>query len=368
MTRPELHLVVPGPLEQRTGGSIYDARMAEGLRARGWMVEVHELDGEFPMADARARASLADTLGRLPDGGRVVVDHLALGGSPDVMRAHGSRVDVVALVHLLLADDPGLEAVQRDRVRELEREALAACAGVIVTSPFTAARVQDLGVDPAVTRTVPPGTDLARLATGAGRGAPPQLLCVASVTPGKGQDVLVRALASLADVPWSCVCAGSLTRSPAYAEAVQASVRDVGLSARIAFPGECDADTIDGLYAASSVFVLPSRYEAYGMALTEAMARGLPIVTTDAGAIPHTVPAGTGILAPPGDEEALARALRFLLVDARDEPGSARTRRAEIGAAARRHASGLPTWDQAADAFAGAVAELMTAGRPKATA
>ena len=358
MTGPELHLIVPGSLDQRTGGYIYDTRMVEGLRRRGWDVVVHSVADESPIGAARAPASLAETLRRLPDGVRVVVDGLAMGGSPDVVRAHGSRLTVLALIHLVLADEMGVAASQRDRILRLEREALAASAGVIVTSPFTETRVLELGVDAMLIRTVPPGTDPAPLATGPGPAALAQLLCVASVTPNKGQDVLVRALTRLADVPWSCVCAGSLTRSPAFAQQVQTQARDAGLSDRIAFPGECDADTVDALYATSSIFVLPSYYEGYGMALAEAMARGLPVVSTNGGAIPHIVPSDAGILVQPGDDAAMASALRLLLVDALDEPHGAHARRARLAAAARRHAAGLPTWDQAVDCFAEAVCAL----------
>ena len=297
------------------------------------------------------RASLGATLRRIPDGVRVVIDGLAMAGLPDVVREHRTRLDVVALVHLLLADDPGLEPSQRARCIELEREALASSARVVVTSGFTAARLKDIGIPPAMISTVPPGTDPAPLATGPGSDAPPRLLCVASVTPGKGQDVLVRALVRLADIPWDCICAGSLTQSPAFAHRVQTMVHEAGLSGRISFAGACDGNIVDELYLTSSVFVLPSQYEGYGMALTEAMARGLPVVSTIGGAIPQTVPADAGILVPPGDDSALASALRPLLVDPLDEPHGARARRARLGAAARRHASRLPDWDQAVDAF-----------------
>jgi glycosyltransferase involved in cell wall biosynthesis len=358
VTAPELHFVVPGSLDQRTGGYLYDARMVDGLRRRGWAIAVHSLGAGAPKDGGHPRPSLDETLRRLPDGARVVIDGLAMGRSPDVVRAHRARLTVLALVHLPSADEPGLEPSRRAHLLKLELEALAASAGVITTSSFTAARVRDRGIDPASIRTVPPGTDRAPLARGEPPGTPPRLLCVASVTPGKGQDVLVGALSRLADVPWTCLCAGSLTRSPAYAERVLARVRVAELGERIAFLGECGQDDIEALYLASSIFVLPSFHESYGMALTEAMARGLPIVTTEAGAIPDTVPAGAGVLVPPGDEVALADALRLLLVDAPNEPHSARRRRAQLGTAARRHAAGLRDWERAVDEFAEAVSAL----------
>ena len=165
--------------------------------------------------------------------------------------------------------------------------------------------------------------------------------------------MLVPALARLGDIGWRCVCAGSLDRAPAYAATIAAAVRDAGLGNRVRLVGECAADALDRLYDGSSVFVLPSHYEGYGMVLTEALARGLPVVATTGGAIPHTVPAAAGILVPPGDDGALADALRALLT----EPSGAR-RRAEMGEAARRHSAGLPGWEQAAMCFAAATLAL----------
>ena len=363
MTCPELHFVVPGSLGQRTGGYIYDARMVDGLRRLGWQVVVHNLEGAFPDADALARASLAGTLAGLPDRARVVIDGLAMGGLPAPVQAHRGRVHILALVHLPLADETGLKPLQRDRFLELEQEALAACTGVLVTSEFTASRVAELGVPAARVRAVLPGTEPAQPANGPGSGEPPRLLCVASVTPRKGQDVLVRALARLREAPWSCVCAGSLARAPAYASAVQEQARQAGLAERIQFLGECDSSTVDNLYDSSSLFVLPSHYEAYGMVLTEAMARGLPVISTTGGAIPHTVPAGVGVLLPPGDDRALAEALDGFLSDSPSgSTKGASQRRAELAAAARRHATGLPDWEQAARAFAEATLELTPPG------
>src|SRR5205814_2296438 len=103
--------------------------------------------------------------------------------------------------------------------------------------------------------------------------------------------------------------------------------------------------------------VLPSYYEGYGMALTEALARGLPVVSTTGGAVPFTVPGAAGILLPPGDEAALADALGHLLA------GPAGTaRRAKLASAAREHALKLPSWDRAAGTFAKAVLELAPVG------
>ena len=359
MNPPRLHLVVPGPLDQQTGGYIYDARMAAGLRRRGWRVEVHSLEGRFPDADAAARASLAGVLGGLGDGSRVLVDGLALGGLPEPVAAHRGRLRILALVHHPVSDETGLPAEVCARLADRERRALAAVAGVIVTSSFTARGLGRFGVDAVRVQVARPGTDPAPPAAGPEPGEPPQLLSVASVVPRKGHDVLVRALARLRDLPWRCVCAGSLERAPDHVRRVRALVEEHGLAGRVLFAGECPRAALDRIYAASSLFVLASHYEGYGMVLTEALARGLPVVGTTGGAIPDTLPSDAALLAPPGDDRALAGAIGSLLgpdeaaADGGSEgpAGGGAARRAGLAAAARRHAAALPDWDAAVRTF-----------------
>ncbi len=350
MKPPCLHVVVPGAISQRTGGFIYDAQITSGLRDLGWRVIVNELEGRFPNADERATSSLHDALAALPAGTRAVLDGLAMGGLPDVVAEHARRLRLVALVHHALADETGLDTEVQVRFEGLERQALAACRGVIVTSAFTAERLARFGVAADRIRAVPPGVDPAPLARGVPAGAAPQLLCVGSVTPRKGQEILVKALASLRATDWRCVCAGSLTRAPSYADAVRRLVRDLGLSNRFDFPGECESGPLNALYDVSTVFVLPSFFEGFGMALTEALARGLPIISTTGGAIPFTVPADAAILVPPDDDAALAGAIGSVL----DDPSTL----CRLGDAGRRHAKTLPRWDTAARAFGDAVHAL----------
>ena len=351
--RPELYLVVPGSLARRTGGTIYDVRMAASLQQLGWRVNVRNLEGCFPDADAAARESLGRALSEAPSGARVMIDGLAMGALPDVVRAHGDRLRILALVHHPLADETGLSAKEQKRFAVLEQAALQACCGVVVTSEFTARRLRGLGVAAGKVRAVHPGTEPARLAAGPGTERPPRLLSVGSVIPRKGHDVLVDALSKLRHLPWSCVCVGSLSHAPEYAEAVTDQVADRELGKRIDLVGECDGDTLEAYYHGSSLFVLASHYEGFGMALREAVARGLPVVSTTGGAIPEAVPAEAAVLVCPGDAEALATALEHLL-----SGPEGLERRTGLAAAARRAAARLPGWDRAAGAFAEALLEL----------
>jgi len=350
VTAPDLHLIVPGTLEQRTGGYIYDATIVEGLRALGHDVRVHNLEGRFPDGDERARHALDAVLDATPEGALVVADGLAMGGLPEPIARHGRRLRIVALVHHALADEAGITPEEQARFFERERAALAASRGVIVTSPYTAARLGAYGVPPERIRAVLPGTEPARAATGPPEGEAPLLLCVATVTPRKGHDVLVQALDRVADLDWRCTCAGSLDRDRPWAESVLDAVSRYGLQDRIDFVGDHDAEGLDALYDGASLLALASRFEGYGMALAEALARGLPIVSTTGGAIPYTVPADAGVLVPPDDPVAFASGLRTLL----ESPST----RMAHAAAALRHGRALPDWEAAARAFARALEEL----------
>lgn len=357
MSGSPLHLVVPGPLDQRTGGYLYDTRIVEELRARGQAVRVHEVEGRFPDVDARSLAALDRVLSDIATGSVVVLDGLAMGAAPDIVRRHARRLRPVGLVHHPLADETGLDPSEQDRFEALERTALGHVRGVIVTSPYTARRLDDLDVDAGRIRAVLPGTDPAAPAEGTAEDEEPRLACVASVTPRKGHDVLVRALSKIDDLEWRCDCAGSLIRAPDFVERVRSAVERLGLVERIRFLGELETVAVDEVYRRATLFVLPSHYEGYGMAFAEALARGLPVVGTTGGAIPHTVPAEAGVLVDPGDADALADALRSLLEDGH--------RRAAMAEAARRHARGLPGWERQAAEFAGAAAELAGLDAPE---
>ena len=343
-----LDFIVPGDPAQRTGGYLYDAHIVTELRRLGWTVAVHGLPGRFPEADATARDALERTLATLPSGRLVVVDGLALGGLPEVAIRHGCRLRLVALVHHPLADERGLSLARRHCLLASERAALAAVGRVITTSPWTARRLADFGLQPSRVRTVEPG--VTPLALARADGEPPRLLCVGSVSPRKGQDLLVRALARLRDTPWHCDCIGSSTRDPDFAGAVAGLIHEAGLDDRIQLHGECDDARLRAAYAGADLFVLPSHYEGYGMVVTEAIAAGLPVLTTTGGALSETLPPGAGIAVPPDDVDALTEALAALIGD--------RARRHALREGARKARAALRDWPQAGAEFAAALSGM----------
>jgi glycosyltransferase involved in cell wall biosynthesis len=333
----------PGDPEWRTGGYIYNKHIIEGLRGLGRSVTLHRLGDSFPYPDAAAMAQAASVLHALPDGTLTVIDGLGFSVLPEQVAAEAARLRLVALIHHPLAFENGLSPTQRQALEASERQALTTARRVIVTSPGTARDVQDYGVEAERIGVVLPGTDPTPPAQGSGEAAP-VLLAVATLTPRKGYLDLVAALQRLAALPWRLVCAGSLERDAPHAAAVQAAIEQAGLADRIRVIGEIDEATLLQQYDRADLFVLPSHHEGYGMALAEASARGLPIVSTTGGAIPDTVPPGAGLLVPPGDIDALTGALRQLLTDP-----DQRLQLREAGLAARAR---LPGWPAQAAAFA----------------
>lgn len=314
MIHTPINFVVPGPLDQATGGYRYDARIVAGLRARGWQVDVAELDGRFPAPDAAAVHALDQALGTTPSGQIVIIDGLALCGLPDIIQRHSHRLAIVVLIHHALADEAGVETATGQSWLEPERRALASVANVITTSAYTANRLQELGLVASAPHVVVPGVD-PRSPAAPNPDPPVNLCCVASIIPRKNHAGLVDALAEIRDLDWCCRLAGSLEQSPETVSEVLDRVKRHTLEQRIRLDGELTANALDSIYRQSDLFILPSRFEGYGMVVTEALAYGLPLVTTTGGALRDTVPGQAALTVKPDDAEALAAALRRVLSD-----------------------------------------------------
>ena len=204
--------MVPGPLDQRTGGYLYDKRIVEGLRAEGRAVAVHELAGRFPLADRAARDGSRS--GARGGGGHGRIDGLALPAFAAL-----AMPPWVALVHHPLALETGLTAPEAAALDAIERRLVPLAARVIVTSQQTVADLASYPVPEERIGIVLPGTAPAPLARGSG-GPGHALLCVASLTPRKGHLVLVEALAGLVDLDWHLTCVGSPEHDPETAAAI----------------------------------------------------------------------------------------------------------------------------------------------------
>ncbi|WP_306369274.1 glycosyltransferase family 4 protein [Nocardiopsis sp. CC223A] len=326
--------VVPEPTAP-SGGHTYDLRLARALGLGRTQVP-----GSWPRPDADARAYLERLLAGLPDGSTVLLDGLVACGVPEVVLPRAGRLRIVVLVHLPLADETGLDPAEAADLQARERAVLRGAAAVIATG---AAAARDLAARHGLAgvAVAPPGVDPAPEAD---PGDGTRLLCVASPTPRKGHDLLFAALDRVRDLPWTCSCPGlSADGGGAWAARVRAAARSLG--DRVALPGPLTGTDLDTAYATADLLVLPTRAETYGMVVTEALARAVPVLATDVGGVPEALgrdPAGArpGLLVPPEDPGALARALRLWLTDP--------PLRERLRSSARRRRTDLTGWDETA--------------------
>ncbi|HAA45129.1 MAG: group 1 glycosyl transferase [Halomonas sp. 54_146] len=356
-----LSLIVAGDPAQRTGGYLYDAHIVSALREQGWEIDVIGLAGNFPDADATASSALAQALESLADHASVVIDGLAMGALPEVVANHSQRLDITALLHHPLGDELGLNEADQQRFHRSELAALAAVKRIIVTSHFTARRLPELAARygmplKANVTVVEPGVAQAPISPSADSpsedspAAEPEetlrLLCVATLTPRKGQDILVHALAGVERGRWRCDCFGA-ARDAAFTDSVQALIDKHQLGDWVTLHGECDSETLESAYRHAHALVLPSWYEGYGMVVTEALAHGLPVITTTGGALRDTLPAGAGLSVEPGDSQALQDALSRFCTDPE--------LRQQLRQGAIHARNALSDWQAAGAAFAGAL-------------
>ncbi len=341
--------LIPGDWNIPTGGYTYDRRMVQALRESGWQVDVHSLQGSWPHPAAADLEAAADLMASLPDHTLVVADGLAFGAMAEVVAPHAARLRWVALVHHPLHLETGLNDAARETLQRSEALALQLAHRVVVTSPATATDVTALGVPFERISVIEPGTDAAPMrATPAEHSGPVRLLCVATLTPRKGHHLLLQALANLTHLDWELHNVGSATRDPDTAAALHTLAAPLG--DRVFWHGEVDAQGLHAHYAAADVFVLASLHEGFGMVVTEALAHGLPVIASDAGALAQTLPRDAGLQVPAGTVPPLQAALADMLTDA--------ALRNRLAAGARAAGARLPGWPAQAARFANVLENL----------
>ncbi len=309
-----IEFLVPGDPEQNTGGYRYVRKLVEALNERSTKARVTGLPGRFPRPDDAALNALDQHLGAMPDGACVVLDGLAMGGLPEVVNKHQDRLQILALVHHPLADETGLSEADRDWFFDAEKRALTFVKGIVTTSRPTASRLAAYDVLAAGVRVAEPGvTRVASRASPQAASAEhrvPRLLCVAHLSPRKAQHQLIEALQSLKSIPWHCLLVGSDTRNAEYGECVRQLILEADLEGRIELTGELGETELADLYQQSDLFVFPSLYEGYGMVIDEALSAGLPVISSDGGALASTGARPGVVQYSAGDVRALAARIR----------------------------------------------------------
>ena len=339
MTDAAAYFLVPDGIdddERVSGGNVYDRRIGVALRVRGHeprMVRVSTGGGQ----------DVASALSALPRDAVVLIDGVLAVAASRALVAEAARLRIVVLAHMVASALPGIPDAARTARRE--REALHAARRVIATSEWTRSELVARALaEPDRMAVARPGTDPAPVATGSDSGA--RLLCVGAIAPHKGQDVLVRALAGMTDLPdWSCAIVGSLDADPDFAKQTAAAIRSAGLAGRIELLGVLTGRRLADAYHVADLVVAPSRAESYGMVVAEALARGIPVVAARVGGVPEAIAgSAAGILVPPDDPEALCAVLRRW----RKDPGW----RAALKAEAVRSRTVVRSWGEAAEIVA----------------
>ncbi|MCR1786602.1 glycosyltransferase family 4 protein [Nocardioides carbamazepini] len=311
-----VHFLVPDGIDDPrhpSGGNVYDRRLGAALADLGVPVHEHRVGAAGP----------GPLLARLPEGAVVLVDGL-IASTTDVLVAESCRLRVAVLLHM-----PGSGPA--------EPVVLRAVHAVVTTSAWARRWVLERQVPADRVQVAVPGADRGPVVTGSADGT--RLLCVGPVTPAKGYDDLLTALAEVRDLAWRCRCVGALDLTPSYVGRLRERARGLDLADRVELVGPLPPARLDAVRAVTDLVVAPSRRESYGMALAEGLARGLPAIATDVGGHPEALgPAAggslPGTLVPVGDPTAFARALREWLGDAvlRDRwRRAAATRRQGLG-------------------------------------
>lgn len=294
-----VHVLVPEGIDdprRPSGGNVYDRRLVAGLTALGRPVHQHRVGD----------TDLGGVLAGLPDGAVTLVDGL-VASTTDALVAESRRIRVAVLLHMP-GSGPAEPAVLR-------------AADAVVTTSAWARRwvVERLAVPAERVHVAVPGVDPGPVVAGSADGT--NLLCVGPLTPTKGYDDLLDALAEVRDLDWRCRWVGALDLLPSYVDGLRVRAAGLGVPDRIELVGPVSPAALEELRAGSDLVVAPSRRESYGMALAEGLARGLPAIATDVGGHPEALGAAgdgslPGRLVPAGDPSALAGALRDWLGDA----------------------------------------------------
>jgi len=286
-----LGFVIPGDLNAPTGGSRYDREVLTRFANHPINAHVLGVSSRYPFPTLEDRNKTATLLSTCPCD-LLLMDGLAFGAFSEIERAAMIK-PLIVLLHHPLADETGLSADIAQQFYELEKSNLRLAQMVIVTSQATKLRLinayevdedQIIVAEPAITR--PPFLAHQKRQS---QGDPCLMLAVGSISPRKNYSILIKALARIKTKrAWVLNIAGRCDDQQ-ETQKLKTLINELGLGSQINLLDTVSETVLQSLYQDSDFLLFPSLYEGYGMALTEALSYGLPVIAS------VNIPAATGL-------------------------------------------------------------------------
>lgn len=339
-----VHFIIPGNINELSGGYIYDKEIISALSSMGCEVILHQVLDDFPCPDERSLAHCRHVLKVIPDSATVVIDGLLAGTTGALIKEHAERLTIVSLIHLPRSVSAlNGEGINEDLLNS-EKTALHASQAIVVTSEFSRSSLLQPPYDCRKDKisVIEPGRHgtVRKISYGE---LPRRLLCVANIIQRKGYVTLLEALVNLTDIEWVLTCCGSAEYEPSYARHVMDMIRECGLEDRIIIKGPVSGKELDSEYLGADLFVFPTRYETYGMALTEAAGYGLPIVTSINPVTNKDLSLNAAVFFPPDEVITLREIMRELMTNP--------ARYTELCEGANMHVPATRSWTECAEIF-----------------
>jgi glycosyltransferase involved in cell wall biosynthesis len=306
-----LGLIIYGSLNTLTGGYIYDKILVQYLQRKGHQVDIISLPRRNygrHLIDNCPRKIWSDLAAIKYD--ILLQDEL---NHPSLFRANhrlqkNINYPIVAIVHQVLCRQPRSRLLNR-MYQAIEKCYLQSVDAYIFNSVTTRKTVEGLVdfIRPSIVAP-PAGDRLGQLSSvdlieaRAQERGPLRLVFVGNVLPNKGLLTLLRGLSGLSPKKWFLTVVGSITMDCGYARRVKRLIADKRISRQVELVGSKDGTELIRLLSQSHVFIMPYSHEGFGMAYLEAMAFGLPVLGSTAGAVKEFVEPGVnGFLIEPHD-------------------------------------------------------------------
>jgi glycosyltransferase involved in cell wall biosynthesis len=335
-------LLAPEPGHTRSGGHIYNHRIGMELSGRGFSLTYLPT----PVPDPARLASYGVSRDSM-----ILLDSLFFVQRDwlhSVSRLWKGKTAL--LVHYLPSIDPALSTTDSSRLRLLEAEALSRADKIVTSSHFMAATIKRLFPGTADAVVAHPGVDRSfrkKRKTGNNTGSgykenKVRLLTVANWTDGKNHSFLLPVLYRLKELSWNWNIVGETEGNEKQTADFRRMAQSFGIEERINITGSLPPASIPAVLAEADLFLFPSRFESYGMALAEALCAGLPAVAGRVGGTEEVCKNREGaLLLEADDTDSWTRTVGTLITDT--------AARKDLGAAAHRSSFDFPDWKESAD-------------------